>query len=1019
MPISSSSGAVRLSSPTSTGVCALDSDCDDGDACTNDVCVSSVCTFPPITGCVSCSPTLSCPPIDLVFIMDTSGSMRDEGAALCANIDQILADLTSQRLSAEISVLGITETPADGFGCLSDSVSSLLCSSSPCHVSSCPFPGNPSSFESWGPATAIVADRFGWRPGARRMIVPMGDEGPCNGDQPDGCNDPGSDRDSIEDAVAMSVQHDVVVSPITGTGAGACSRTLAEALAAGTGGVAVHMSDAGAEIADAIVRVTLGLCAADVACDDQNPCTSDDVCVGGVCAGTGVPGCEFCSTSSDCDDQDFCTNDSCVGSQCVHVSNYDEASECCTPDTGDLALIDDSDPCTDDSCDAETGQVIYAPAAAGVACDDGLFCNGSDTCANGTCSVHLGDPCTVGTECADQCDELTQSCSDAAGTPCTDDGNPCTDNECDGSGSCVFVNHTRACDDGVFCTVGESCMNGVCAGGSPRDCSAMDSQCGIGVCIGELGMCNAKPRQTGVACDDGDACTADDVCDGNGGCFGTRLDIPACHAEPTLCLEANRACLELNQEVIVNVVLGPSIQVVAGGSFAVGFDPALFQVVDVYTGHTVDVSSPYRVEAARIIDNAQGTVFYAVGILPGGSGSPGPAIMASIRMRVVSSCRTSEPLCFLSGNIMSTTLTDMTGTPVPYVPCCSSALAIGGDPVLISCPHDVFTNADAGGVTAEVTWAAPDFSGGCPGPVQSLVCSASNDHGAAVTPLISQGGTLPSGVTAFQCEVTDACGVASACSWNVEVRRLNPIETHLQLSPVIQTSALLRRCIEFALYASCVESPALVEEVVEFGGPFNLPGHADHVVFKVPAGRYECITARDPLHTLRSSSPLSIVDGRYVADFRGDPFFGGNWLVGGNLNGDRVIDILDFGLFIASQYLSPAGSDTMCGLRPPHADFDGNGVVNALDFGYLSLNFLEFDKDACCGVSTAGVPETGTMDISIHELNARGMGHLTVADLNQDGRLNLDDVRSLLQGRRPAPRASAKALSRSLRSSSR
>ncbi len=48
------------------------------------------------------------------------------------------------------------------------------------------------------------------------------------------------------------------------------------------------------------------------------------------------------------------------------------------------------------------------------------------------------------------------------------------------------------------------------------------------------------------------------------------------------------------------------------------------------------------------------------------------------------------------------------------------------------------------------------------------------------------------------------------------------------------------------------------------------------------------MTARDPLHTLRSVSALDIVDGRYMAIFKGDPTFGENWLIGGNLDGNRV-----------------------------------------------------------------------------------------------------------------------------------
>ncbi len=73
------------------------------------------------------------------------------------------------------------------------------------------------------------------------------------------------------------------------------------------------------------------------------------------------------------------------------------------------------------------------------ACDDGVFCNGTDTCSAGTCSGHAGDPCTSGGVCADACNEAADDCFDLAGAPCPDDGSLCTDDTCDGAGACVHA----------------------------------------------------------------------------------------------------------------------------------------------------------------------------------------------------------------------------------------------------------------------------------------------------------------------------------------------------------------------------------------------------------------------------------------------------------------------------------------------------------------------------------------------------------------------------------------------------
>jgi len=70
-------------------------------------------------------------------------------------------------------------------------------------------------------------------------------------------------------------------------------------------------------------------------------------------------------------------------------------------------------------------------------CADGLFCNGADTCAGGSCSVHAGNPCI--SECNRTCNEGAHTCFDPAGTTC-DDGDTCTlESSCDGAGACVGV----------------------------------------------------------------------------------------------------------------------------------------------------------------------------------------------------------------------------------------------------------------------------------------------------------------------------------------------------------------------------------------------------------------------------------------------------------------------------------------------------------------------------------------------------------------------------------------------------
>src|SRR5262249_5315628 len=100
------------------------------------------------------------------------------------------------------------------------------------------------------------------------------------------------------------------------------------------------------------------------------------------------------------------------------------------------SCTDDGNICTDDVCNA-IGTCAQQPNAA--PCNDGQFCNGTDTCGGGTCSQHAGNPCPgqdVGPACNDSCDEVHHSCTapDHAGVTC-DDGHFCTAHDtCNGSG---------------------------------------------------------------------------------------------------------------------------------------------------------------------------------------------------------------------------------------------------------------------------------------------------------------------------------------------------------------------------------------------------------------------------------------------------------------------------------------------------------------------------------------------------------------------------------------------------------
>jgi hypothetical protein len=264
----------------------------------------------------------------------------------------------------------------------------------------------------------------------------------------------------------------------------------------------------------------------------------------------------------------------------------------CTFKTAGTVCTDDGNVCTDDVCNGVSSVCQHPNNSA--PCNDGLFCNGADTCGGGTCSIHAGNPCpghNVGPNCNDSCDEATDTCTapDAGGTSCAGNGvgecsgadtcdgagtcldndfapgTPCTDlfppstgdckdAQCDGGGTCdqAFANEPDAtpCDDGFFCNGTETCSSGVCTNSTGDPCPGPDGDTNCSescdevndnclapdpdgtTCRPDAGECDVEEtclagvcpadgfEPSGTACGDpsNTDCTNPDTCDGSGNC---------------------------------------------------------------------------------------------------------------------------------------------------------------------------------------------------------------------------------------------------------------------------------------------------------------------------------------------------------------------------------------------------------------------------------------------------------------------------------------------------------------------
>ncbi len=276
-------------------------------------------------------------------------------------------------------------------------------------------------------------------------------------------------------------------------------------------------------------------------CDDGNGVDIDGCtnrCT--VCGDSTVAAGETCDdgnlTSNDgCDAN--CTTTRCGNGVVAGAETCDDGNrfggDCCSAGCGfdapGASCASDGNDCTADTCDG-AGTCGHAPTSG--SCDDGIFCNGADTCSGGLCTQHAGDPCSAGSECADNCNEMADMCFEPSGTLCTDDGNSCTDDQCNGAGACAHPARTGSCDDGLFCNGADTCSSGVClhtgdpcAGGIAcvDTCDEADDNC-----LAEVGSPCTDPA---------DVC-AHGLCDGAGTCDAAL--VPA-----ETCLEAQKSSLAL------------------------------------------------------------------------------------------------------------------------------------------------------------------------------------------------------------------------------------------------------------------------------------------------------------------------------------------------------------------------------------------------------------------------------------------------------------------------------------------
>ena len=691
--------------------------------------------------------------------------------------------------------------------------------------------------------------------------------------------------------------------------------------------------------------------------------------VGRCCYGIGSPaaGCVEDLTVAECaalaqpsvwDDTKDCTEECCaclVPSDCGTDQCFDYGCSNCICSSSPIADWD-----AGECCDAATGDTCTPTPA--------------NTCQTAACSIAPDRGVCVNTSIAE-------------GQPCADPGddNPCSyDDVCAADESCSGTDVNSASLDCV----------------DDADCLA---QTGLTapVCINEKCECSLVPDLTisKVESDNKD-----------GHCYDGG---------------------ENGDKVTVFVDVAAATAPINGGQFLITYDPTCLDY------NSAAGVNPYTDAVyGPMVDEAAGTIFIVVGVGFGGVDGPaGNASMLSLSFDKIGECDSCQ-ICFDDNNPENTYLVDNTGQRIGVNPICSKAIMADGDVEVIVPGSQRNLNVDCDQPTKTVTWDWPYATDTC--GESTISCWGEHESGALYGEgMAMKGGELPIGVSNFCCYAqSDWCGDWDGCApgmdcppvpsdkegffdvdgcWTIDINDETSLDIELQLSPTADAKPGdgKEACIKFTLYPNTIQEPVRFNAPVTFGELGHIGKVKDKI--KIPGDKqWDCISAWDQLHTLRACYLFALdgsdcIDGQLQASFTGDPLFGGNWLIGGNLDGWKkdvagaepslfVIDVLDYGTFVAEWGADYGDGSYDCSTPGPNADIDRDGDVDMDDYAFIQMNFLASAK-MCCGVE--GLPAAGLTEISVRELRQRGLGNLAVADLNGDGMLDMSDMQAFAQGVRP------------------
>ena len=431
-----------------------------------------------------------------------------------------------------------------------------------------------------------------------------------------------------------------------------------------------------------------------------------------------------------------------------------------------------------------------------------------------------------------------------------------------------------------------------------------------------------------------------------------------CEPNPVLTLTTNAAaCNRVGSAINVDATLSGVISPIVAGQVYITWNSSKMTLDSITAGDAPFIEF-------HVINQTAGTALILVSLEQGGSAvSVLSKIVARMHFTVASgSCDGSgTDIQFFPDGTLPTEFTDgVGGKMIPALVASSGFKVDDGAPVLSNVPADVSVQAEAGmGSFANVALTPPTATDAC---APGLTASSSRSDGASL------GAAFPVGTTTVTWSATDPCANTTTATTRMTVNNSNTATFAVSYTNSASYAASSVRLLTLNIHGANGYTLKASQPVTLVNGAGTIS------LTDLAVDNYDCVAVEEKGRSLRRVA--TVIDGGLIWNSTAT-------LIAGDLINDEVIDVLDWGAYIVGN---------------PNADLDGNGAINATDGNFIIANFGQKGETGC-GTSFMSPPEP-LNGISVSELVSRGLTDLVGADLNNDGWLDMEDVRMASNGGR-------------------